>query len=436
MPRKRSSGDGALYFDKKKRIYKGVVDIGSWPDGRRRQKTVTSKSQAEARRKLEAVKAEMVKYNSPLDRTTTIDLWAERWLREVQRPNMKPNGLASYETITRTWIIPTLRGKKVASLKPSDVRLVVRAVLDADRSTATARKAYNVLSGMLEHARREGLTERNVAADVIPPEVRANERGALSTEHAFAVLETANTYIDGTRWSVSLLGGLRQSERLGARIESLDLDAGVLHVEWTLDEIRSEHGCAPTEAGWVCGKTRGASCPQARLVVPDGFDYIQLNGRLCLVRPKSGKPRTVPLPPAIIDRLRQYLADTAGTPNPYGLIWRNPTTGEPHLSGDDQQAWRDVLHAAGVISAEQTKAPKDRAEGTPPPPTTHWARHTTATVLMELGVDARIIGEMVGHVDTKTTRGYQHVSASAARGASDKIGEHFAAALTQSSSPE
>ena len=107
-----------------------------------------------------------------------------------------------------------------------------------------------------------------------------------------------------------------------------------------------------------------------------------------------------------------------------GLIWRNPD-GSPLTPEQDNTAWRHLLLAAGQITDEQAKAPKDRAEGTSDVPTTHWARHTTATVLMELGVDQRIVGEIVGHTSGRVTDRYQHVSSDAAAAAMRAIGGHF-----------
>jgi integrase len=128
------------------------------------------------------------------------------------------------------------------------------------------------------------------------------------------------------------------------------------------------------------------------------------------------------------EALRRYLEATKDVPNPYGLIWRRPD-GEPITLAEDEQMWRNLLHKAGVITAEQTKPPRSRAPGTPDIPTTHWARHTTATVLMELGVDAKIIGEIVGHTSEQTTRRYQHVSSPVAREAMGRLGEHWSKAL-------
>lgn len=421
VPRKRDSGDGALYAIRGGKLWRAVIDDGFHPDGRRRQRVVTSKTKEGARRKLDAIKDQIKQHGTALDTKTTLDQWATHWLETVGKPNLKPNTLLSYESVARNWIVPTLGAKKVALLKPSDVRIMTKAVADAGRTSATSRKAYQVLSLMLESARVEGIASRNVCEDVNAPVQGESNRGALSTDAALAVLKVAAEHDDGTRWWVALLSGLRPGERIGARLESLDLDSEqpTIGVEWALSEVPFEHGCGRLEDdSWRCGKKRAGSCANRRLRIPDGFEYQQLNGRLCLIRPKSGKPRYVPLMPALAEALRRYLIKTADRPNPYGLIWRKPN-GEPYLWGEDEQTWRDLLFESGIIAEDQ------RAPGSPVP-TTHWARHTTATVLMELGVDAKIIGEIVGHQSEAVTRKYQHVSSAAAREAMDKLGSHFA----------
>lgn len=405
MPRKRNTGDGGLYYIKSRKLWRATMVDKSGEEPRVIAKY--GRTSQVAKDKLQIVRDEIKTFGAPLDRTATVSVWSDRWLTTVCRPTMKPAGLAAYESVTRTWIVPTIGTKTVANLKPSDVRAVVSKIIAAGKSSSTARKTYNVLSGMLDAARYEGLCARNVADDVKPPPMAVSNRGALTTDQALAVLREAASVPDGTRWWVALLGGLRQSERLGALISSLDLEAGEMHVDWTLEEITSEHGC-----GGICTYKRGASCPQARLKVPDGFEYIRLEGRLCLIRPKSGKPRTVPLVPQLVEALRRYITATKDVPNPYGLLWRH-TDGSPILPYEDQEDWRTILELASV--------PLDR--------TSHWARHTTATVLMELGVDAKIVGEIVGHQSEKVTRHYQHVSSPAATEAMGRLGTHWSDAL-------
>lgn len=424
--RRRGNGDGGLYWIESRKLWRAVVDNGFTPDGRRRQLSTTGRTAEIARAKLKEKLHEIDAFGAPIDKTKKVQDWAAHWLDTVTKPKLKPNAQLSYESVTRNWITPVLGKRAVATLKPSDVRAVIKNVTDSGRSSSTALKAYNILSGMLEAARVEGLCSRNVANDVNAPAAAVSTRGALSTEDALRVLKVAAERPDGARWWVALLAGLRQSERIGARLSSLDFDGEQpqLAVEWQLDEIPSEHGCERRDdESWSCGKKRGASCPRKRLKVPYGFEYLHLVGRLCLIRPKSGRTRYVPLIPALAAALQADIARASEKPNPYGLIWRHDD-GSPILPVEDQQEWRDILYEAGLITKEQCVPGSDV-------PTTHWARHTTATVLMELGVDAKIIGEIVGHQSEAVTRRYQHVSSAAAREAMDKIGSHFALASSR-----
>jgi integrase len=422
-PKKRSPGDGGLYYIKARGLWRGVVDVGFWPDGRRKQKSVTAKTQTAARQKLDALKAELAEHGAPLDKTMTVETWANRWLDTVCRPNLKPNTLKAYQSLIHTWVVPTIGRKRVSLLKPSDLREVSKAITDAGRSSSTALKVHNIMSAMLEAARLDGVTGRNIAKDVTAPRAAVSTRDALTTEEAFALLREASQHVDGTRWLMAVLTGMRQGERIGATLDSIDFTTNTFTVQWSLTEARFEHGC-----GGTCGAKRGGGCPDRRLILPDGFEHRVLDGRLILVRPKSGKVRVFPLIPQLADALKRYLAATITIPNPHGLIWRNGD-GTPITPTQDNDDWRMLLYGAGVITEEQAKAPKDRAPGTPDAPTTHWARHTTATVLMELGVDARIVGEIVGHASTRITNRYQHVSSAAARAAMESIGGHFQSAL-------
>lgn len=429
MPKKRDHGQGALYFVKSEGLYRGVVDVGFWPDGRRRQKTVRSKTKRGAQKKLDEIQDEIDKYGAPLDRAMTVESWANHWLETVCRPKMKPKPYSAYRSNVNVWVVPLIGKKRIAQVKPSDLRTIYKAITDAGRSSTTALKIHNLMSAMLESARLDGIVGRNVARDVVPPKAAVSTRGALATDDALAVLRTAARHVDGTRWWVALLAGMRQGERLGATIDSIDFVNLRFTVQWSLTEATFEHRCGELAGGkWPCGKQRAGSCPDRRLIVADGLEYRQLDGRLCLVRPKSDKVRTFPLIPQLAEALKRYLTATADVPNPHGLIWRN-ADGSPMTATQDNDAWRMLLLEAGLIDAEQAKAPKDRAVGTAEPPTTHWARHTTATVLMELGVDAKIIGEIVGHATTQVTQRYQHVSSDAAKAAMEAIGTHFQAAL-------
>lgn len=426
MPRKRGSGDGALYYLKSRKLWRGVVDDGFWPDGRRKQVYVHAKDKQECSRKLNAMKLSLAETGHVIDMRTTVAQWADHWLVTIKQPQLKPGALAGYESGTRKWVVGTIGTRRVAAVKPSDIRLVLKAVKDGGLKSSSAVTIYNYMSGMFEDARAEGLCTRNVVRDVDPPKASESGRGALPEADARAILRAAGAMPDGTRWWAALLAGLRQSERLGATIDSIDWEHNTLNVQWELEEVNREHGCGEKVNGrWPCGFTRGFSCPQARFKLPDGIRHQHLKGRLFLIPPKSNKARTVPLMPELVQALRVYLAATDHLPNPYGLIWRH-TDGSPIVPIEDNDAWATLLFTAGVITAEQAKRPKDRAPGTPEPPTTHWARHTTVTMLRRMGVHTKVIGEIVGHADMRVTeRVYDHVSSDDAREAMVLQSEYY-----------
>jgi site-specific recombinase XerD len=79
--------------------------------------------------------------------------------------------------------------------------------------------------------------------------------------------------------------------------------------------------------------------------------------------------------------------------------------GRPISTEDDQQAWKELLVAADIPHAKQ-----------------HSIRHSTATLLLEAGVDTHVVQSVIGHSNIITTRAYQHVNLDLARAAWDSLG--------------
>lgn len=429
MPKRRGAGEGGLYFIESKNLWTGVVDVGFWPDGRRRQKWVYGKTKTIARDKLRALQDEIAKHGTPIGTTYTVARWAEHWLETVCVPTMKPAGLRSYTAAVHKWIIPTLGKKKLAQLRPTDLRHLYQ-VVGAAGNTSMPAKVHTVMASMLEAARLDGAVHANVARDVTPPRTPEVQRDALSTVDALAVLRVAAQRVDGTRWWVALLAAMRQGERIGATLDSIDFDNHVFHVTWSLTRGKFQHGCGdPVDGTWPCGKKVAGFCSDRRMVLAPNMVHRSLGDSLyVLTRPKSGKARTFPLIPQLEAALARYLEATKDVPNPHGLIWRR-ADGSPIPDYEDQAEWRQILHLAGLITEEQTLEPRKRPEGTPDAPTTHWARHTTVSVLIALGVPAAVIGEIVGHSSERITARYTHVSSPMAQAAMEAIGGHFAQAL-------
>lgn len=152
----------------------------------------------------------------------------------------------------------------------------------------------------------------NVIRSVDSSRIGVNDSKDLMPEVAMSVLEMAAESADGLRWWLALLCGLRQGEALGATIESILLPEGLMTVQWSSTSARFAHGCDP-----LCAATKASDCQVRRVQIADGLEYRQLgDSAYCLVPPKSGRPRAIPLIPQLVAAFERYFESTANIPNP------------------------------------------------------------------------------------------------------------------------
>lgn len=97
--------------------------------------------------------------------------------------------------------------------------------------------------------------------------------------------------------------------------------------------------------------------------------------------------------------------DTAGDPNPHGLVWAH-RDGRPIGEKQEWQLWRQLLDAAELPRVDQ-----------------YATRHTTATLLDALGVSEDVRMQIMGHSSKVAHRAYMHVDQTRARAALDKLAE-------------
>ena len=384
MPKSREHGQGALYWDKSKKLWRAVLDVG-FDDvtGKRLQKARTSRSKDEAVKKLNAMIRERDSLGTVLDRSTRVTDLADQWLADVA-DRAKPKTLAGYRSNVRTKIVPMLGKRVVSELTPADVRRMHAAIRTKGGGYSSVASAHRTLVTILEYARAERvISGDNVAMLAAPRRARvgkAKDSFTRSEAHALLALEDA-------RVTLGLLTGPRSGEAMGLRWQDIDFDRALGRLSWSLTEAAFLHGC-----GGKCGRTRAGHCPERVLEVSDALEWLPLEGRLVLVRPKNDMPREVPLTPALIDQLRK-LKEADGGPNPHGLVWHRGD-GSPKTNSDDNDDLRASLVRAGI----------DR-----PNATTHWLRHTYVTLSEHAGIPWVAAAGVSGHGSPEASDPYRHV---------------------------
>jgi integrase len=375
--KRRQYGSGSV-FQRADGTWVGRIEGGVDAQGRRRRITVYGPSAARVREKLEATKRDVARAGIPdaaVARSTTVKAWSTSYLT-IAETELRPKSYASAASAIRKWINPTIGHKRLTALTPADIRAVTTAQAEAGRAGATMMRTHDVLAAMLKAAMLDGHAIPPRVLLVKRPRPDENDRQALPNADVRAILKVTAGRPDAAMWAAMFLQGLRQGERLGLTWEAVDFERGTLDVTWQLQPLPYN---TPRD-------------PSSGFRVPRGYIVRHLVDAFHLVRPKSkASRRTIPMVPGLAAALLAW-RDVAPA-SPHDLVWP-ADNGRPRRSEDDRAEWLAIQEAAEVAH------PAGR------PYVLHEARHSTATVLRELGIPVEVIEAILGH--SKFVEAYDH----------------------------
>ncbi|WP_311208785.1 MULTISPECIES: tyrosine-type recombinase/integrase [unclassified Aeromicrobium] len=358
----------------------GTVEAGISDKGTRRRLPVYGKTKSEAKAKLVEKQRAIARDGVPSASTTlTVQRWAERWLDTIVH-TQRPKSFGTTKGSINKWVIPTIGRQRLDRLTRAHLRAVQDAQRQAGRSSATLRRTHTVLVKMLKDAQAEG---HPVPASVLAmpaPEVGESDRTSLTPEHLAKMLAEVANAPDPSRWMGVLFQGLRPAELLGLTRECADLDDAMIDVSWQLQALP-----------YIDNRNKHLG-----FRVPDGFVSRHLEGRWHLVRPKTRTGRRwVPMTPWFRAALIAWLE--VAPESEHGLVWCRPDGG-PLDPVDVLAEWKAMQRSAGVQHASASRESYVLHEG----------RHTTATLLRELGVSDDVLTAILGHASINSSRAYLH----------------------------
>ncbi|WP_280439782.1 tyrosine-type recombinase/integrase [Nocardia cyriacigeorgica] len=382
--RRRPRGEGGFYKRKADGLWIGAV---SYEDeyGQPRRATVSSRDKQLAMEKFRALRTKIENGTYRPRSKMTVEQWLTYWIENMVRPTLKPKTARSYADTCKNQIIPLI-GDKRLPLTPAQVRGLLRQVGDTDGwGERTVQITYVVLNIAMKAAVKEEVIDKNPCEVVAKPKVtESSSEKALTSTQARRVLLAAKKAGDPyvTRWAAAFLLGARQGELLGLERDRVDVKNMTVELSWQLQTLETHPGASLTDPN--------------RFIIPDGFEVRPLYRRFALTRPKTERSkRLTPLPVPLAAILDEYLK-TAET-NEFGLVWVTPK-GNPIPQKYDSDAWHAALERAKVPDLPQ-----------------HAARHTTATLLQEMGVEESVRMQIMGHSTVAAQRAYAHVDLAQAR---------------------
>lgn len=403
---RRPQGEGALHR-RANGTWAAIIELPPDPaTGKRRRKYEYGKTKNEVVQKLRKMRSELEAAGDLPTSNPRLADWLKTWDKR-HLSTLKPRSAESARGIVDRYIIPSLGKIRLNRLTVAHVHQMHDYITETlELSTTTANGAHRILRKALNDAIAYGQITRNVAAIARPPALAVTKREALTADEAKALLKHhAGDPHRALRLAVALMTGLRQGEALGLTWGAIDLDRGIIAVEWQLQSMGSRHGCDEDNP---CSFKTAGRCPHRVFDYPAGQEIEQVRGALHLLRPKSRKGwREVPLAPVLKTMLTRYKKAFARE-HPHDLVFLRED-GHPTPPRQDLANWKAALKEAGL-----------------PDVPLHSARHTTATLLFELGVPEQVRMAILGHSSATVTQGYTHVADREAIAAMDSLGELLA----------
>lgn len=375
--RERADGESSIYRDEDGR-WQGFVSMGKKDNGRRDRRHVSGARRTDVVTRVRALEAKRdAGIVEAAGRVPTVGDWLDHWLDNIAARKVRARTLESYRTIVRLHLRPGIGHHRLDRLQPEHLERLYVTLADKGLSPASVLRAHRVLSRALRVASQRGKVARNVATLVDPPTVKRPVTALpLSAEEARKVMAAAQAHRNAARWTVALAVGLRQSEVLGLRWADVDLDKGTLSVQRGLHRVTGR-----------------------------GLVYEEPNA--------DRSRRTLALPEPLVEALRRHRAAQLEERIAAGSLWEDSdllfaqANGRPIERKTDWRAWKSILRESGVREVRL-----------------HDGRHTAATLLLSAGVHPRVVMEVLGHAQMRTTTDtYSHVMPALGRDAAQRMGD-------------
>lgn len=400
----RAKGDGTVYWDDNRKCYFVVVTYSDPITGENKRKKLKGADQKSPKGESASLKIGqewLRKIESglmPDADKVTLWAWLDRWLQDYAKPRLRIKSFDKYESCLRLYVKPTLGEVIMVKLKAADIRRLFQRLLVEEReviraqivqkttetkkrkrkkkardvkkrkglSSLTVRNTRRYLIMALDQAVKEGLLIRNVARDVDPPKLVRKEVRPLTIKEVAALTIASKQAGEMPHMAIllALSTGARLGELFGLKWDCVDLKKGVVYIKRS---IITSHGSK---------------------------NEFQ--------EPKTAKSRRqIPLPAEVTKELRKYKK---------WQEWQKQFLGDKYQDNDLVLAspWGRVVETSN-FSSKTFKTMLERA-GIPKSVKFHDLRHTHATLLLQQGVNPKVVQERLGHSTISMTLDtYSHV---------------------------
>jgi len=345
--------------------YRASIVIGRTESGGQRRKTVKAKTVRELDLRLAEVKEQYCRGIDFDASKTTVEQWAARWFNVYKAPTVGASTAANTRSLLNKHILPRIGSMPVSEVRQYHLQEIMN--LQSGKSKSNTMKIQAVLKQMFDKAKQGGIILDSPAEFLEAPSTTTAPRSPLTNAERDAVVALCRSHRAGLWVLLMLMCGLRRGETVPITWEDIDFEAGLL-------------------------------------TISKSAEFINNVAHIKETKTKSGV-RTVPIPPPLLERLKQERAEAGGR-----LIFTPAKSSGMLTETNCKRLWGSFHRSLDIAMGAELYRNQIRKSSLRAGITPHALRHTYATDLFEMGIDLKTAQYLLGHSDIKTTANiYTHM---------------------------
>jgi integrase len=372
----RGHGEGSIYKRKDGHWAASITMEG------RKRKTLYGKTRKEVQEQLNTALHQQQQGTLVTTPQQKVEQFLVHCLEDVHKHSVRPRTYERYEEMIRLHLVPGLGHHPLQKLSPQHLQAFYTKKLQEGLSPTTVLSFHKMLHLALDKTVQWGLVPRNVCDAVEPPHVKRYEIQPLNAEQIQQFLTAARGHRLEALFVLALAIGMRRGELLALKWRDINFATGTLQVRRILTHMPAK--------------------------LNDKGGYVE-------AEPKTEKSRrSITIAPFALEQLKQHRVRQVEEKLKAGPAWTDHDLVFSSTVGGH-------LHTSRILFAQFKQLLKEAGL---PDIRFHDLRHSSATMLLSLGVHPKVVQEILGHCQISMTMDiYSHVLPTMQREAMSKLND-------------